>query len=41
MSAKFTLPISFLWHNLIGAVVVVVVGLAMSAVAPKTEGSIL
>ncbi len=31
----FTTPIAFLWHNLIGAVVVVVVGLAVSAVAPS------
>ena len=29
----FTTPIAFLWHNLIGAVVVVVVGLAVSAMA--------
>jgi SSS family solute:Na+ symporter len=28
----FTTPIAFLWHNLIGAVVVVVVGLALSLV---------
>lgn len=28
----FTTPIAFLWHNLIGAVVVVVVGLSISAV---------
>ena len=26
----FTTPIAFLWHNLIGAVVVVVVGMAIS-----------
>jgi SSS family solute:Na+ symporter len=32
----FTTPIAFLWHNLIGAVVVVVVGLGISAVQPKT-----
>ncbi len=31
----FTTPIAFLWHNLIGAAVVVGVGLAISAVAPK------
>jgi Na+/proline symporter len=31
----FTTPIAFLWHNLIGAVVVVVVGMAISAV--RTE----
>jgi Na+/proline symporter len=30
----FTTPIAFLWHNLIGAVVVVVVGMAISALAP-------
>src|SRR5258705_7224302 len=28
----FTTPIAFLWHNLIGAVTVVVVGLAISAI---------
>jgi hypothetical protein len=27
----FTTPIAFLWHNLIGAVVVVAVGMAISA----------
>jgi len=31
----FTTPIAFLWHNLIGAVVVVVVGLVISAVKPS------
>jgi solute:Na+ symporter, SSS family len=31
----FTTPIAFLWHNLIGAVVVVVVGLAISVAAPE------
>ena len=30
----FTTPIAFLWHNLIGAVVVVAVGLAISAMVP-------
>jgi Na+/proline symporter len=30
----FTTPIAFLWHNLIGAVVVVVVGMLISVVAP-------
>jgi SSS family transporter len=32
----FTTPIAFLWHNLIGAVVVVVVGLAISVAAPES-----
>jgi SSS family transporter len=32
----FTTPIAFLWHNLIGAVVVVVVGMAISVAAPET-----
>jgi SSS family transporter len=31
----FTTPIAFLWHNLIGAVVVVVVGLAISVAVPE------
>jgi SSS family solute:Na+ symporter len=31
----WTTPIEFLWHNLIGAVVVVVVGLAISGAAPR------
>jgi SSS family solute:Na+ symporter len=34
LTVAFTLPIAFLWHNLIGAMVVVVVGLAISAMAP-------
>ena len=34
LTVAFTLPIAFLWHNLIGAVVVVVVGLAISAISP-------
>ncbi len=33
LTVAFTTPIAFLWHNLIGAVVVVVVGLAVSATA--------
>jgi len=32
----FTTPIAFLWHNLIGAVVVVVVGMAISVAAPQS-----
>src|SRR4051794_6075499 len=32
----FTTPIAFLWHNLIGAVVVVVVGMAISLAAPES-----
>jgi SSS family solute:Na+ symporter len=31
LTVAFTTPIAFLWHNLIGAVVVVVVGLALSS----------
>src|SRR5213594_1121721 len=34
LTVAFTLPIAFLWHNLIGAGVVVVVGLAISVVRP-------
>ena len=30
----FTTPIAFLWHNLIGAAVVVVVGMALSYMGP-------
>ncbi len=33
----FTTPIAFLWHNLIGAVVVVVVGMAISVLAPDAH----
>jgi SSS family transporter len=32
----FTTPIAFLWHNLIGAVVVVVVGMAISVAVPES-----
>jgi Na+(H+)/acetate symporter ActP len=35
----FTTPIAFLWHNLIGAVVVVVVGLAISVLQPDDRGA--
>jgi len=35
----FTTPIEFLWHNLIGAVVVVVVGTAISRFSPATTSS--
>jgi len=31
LTVAFTTPIAFLWHNLIGAVVVVVVGMAVSS----------
>ncbi len=34
LTVAFTLPIAFLWHNLIGAMVVVAVGLAISATTP-------
>jgi SSS family solute:Na+ symporter len=39
LTVAWTLPIAFLWHNLIGAVVVVVVGLSISFVgsSSKTE----
>jgi SSS family transporter len=37
LTIAWTLPIAFLWHNLIGAVVVVVVGLAISFVVPSTK----
>jgi hypothetical protein len=30
----FTTQVAFLWHNVIGAVVVVIVGLAISALQP-------
>jgi hypothetical protein len=30
----FTTPIAFLWHNVIGAAVVVVVGMTVSVLAP-------
>jgi SSS family solute:Na+ symporter len=33
--SPWTRDIAFLWHNVIGAVVVVIVGLAVSAVSPK------
>jgi len=34
LTVAFTLPIAFLWHNLIGAAVVVIVGLVISSVGP-------
>jgi len=34
---SFTTPIAFLWHNLIGAFVVVVVGMAISYTQPQRE----
>jgi solute:Na+ symporter, SSS family len=34
LAAAWTLPIAFLWHNVIGAVVVFAVGMAISALAP-------
>jgi solute:Na+ symporter, SSS family len=34
LTVALTLPIAFLWHNLIGAAVVVIVGLTVSFVAP-------
>jgi Na+/proline symporter len=35
LTVAFTLPIEFLWHNLIGAVVVVIVGMTISVLAPR------
>jgi hypothetical protein len=40
LTIAWTVPIAFLWHNLIGAVVVVVVGMAISLVVPRSERSI-
>jgi SSS family solute:Na+ symporter len=37
LTVAFATPIAFLWHNLIGAVVVVVVGLGISFVTPRPE----
>jgi SSS family solute:Na+ symporter len=34
LTVAFTVPIAFLWHNPIGAAVVVIVGMAISTVAP-------
>jgi SSS family solute:Na+ symporter len=34
LTVAFTTPVAFLWHNVIGAVVVVSVGMAISAMAP-------
>jgi Na+/proline symporter len=36
--ATFFTPVAFLWHNVIGAVVVVVVGLVVSAMDPGKQG---
>jgi hypothetical protein len=36
--SPWTKDIAFLWHNLIGAVVVVLVGLTVSAIAPEHTG---
>jgi Na+/proline symporter len=37
LTVAFTLPIAFLWHNLIGAAVVVIVGMAISFVFPSAR----
>ena len=38
LTVAFTLPwIAFLWHNLIGAVVVVIVGMSISVLAPASR----
>jgi solute:Na+ symporter, SSS family len=39
LTVAFTTPIAFLWHNLIGAVTVVVVGMAISALAPAAPAA--
>ena len=36
LTVAFTTPIAFLWHNLIGAVVVVVVGMTISVMSPRS-----
>jgi hypothetical protein len=38
-AASYT-NVAFLWHNVIGAVVVVVVGLAVSVVAPASPKTV-
>jgi SSS family solute:Na+ symporter len=39
LAAAWTLPIAFLWHNVIGAVVVFAVGMAISALAPGSAAA--
>ena len=41
LTVAFTTPIAFLWHNLIGAVTVVLVGMTISvlAPAPRVDGA--
>jgi solute:Na+ symporter, SSS family len=39
VTVAFTLPIEFLWHNPIGAAVVVVVGMAISMLAPDSAAA--
>jgi Na+/proline symporter len=39
LSVAFTLPIAFLWHNVIGAVTVVIVGMTISALAPAPRAA--
>ena len=39
LTVAFTTPIAFLWHNLIGALVVVIVGMAISALAPAAPAA--
>jgi SSS family transporter len=41
LTVAFTTPIAFLWHNLIGAVVVVVVGMAISLGSKRFERPVL
>jgi hypothetical protein len=41
LTVAFTTPIAFLWHNLIGAVVVVVVGMTVSLGSKRFEQPIL
>jgi SSS family solute:Na+ symporter len=37
LTVAFTTPIAFLWHNLIGAVVVVAVGMVISQFSGKSR----
>jgi solute:Na+ symporter, SSS family len=39
LTVAWTLPIAFLWHNVIGAVVVFVVGMTISALAPGSAAA--
>jgi len=39
LTVAFTLPIAFLWHNVIGAVTVVIVGMAISVLTPAAPAA--